>query len=72
MAENEFIAGDIVRHTLFTQSSHMMVIHKLGENTYGCRYYQGGQFLYSEFEAFELERISLSNPLNPGDMISAS
>lgn len=72
MSENNFIVGDIVRHALFTQSSHMMVIHKLGENTYGCRYFNGGQFLYSEFESFELERVSISNPLNPGDMIGAS
>lgn len=72
MSVNEFIPGDIVRHTLFIQSNHMMVIHKLGESTYGCRYFYNGQFLYSEFETFELERISISNPVNPGDVIAAS
>lgn len=72
MNPEQFNAGEIVRHVLFIQSNHMMVIRKLGESTYGCRYYQGGQLLYAEFESFELERVANASPINPGDLIVAS
>lgn len=57
MEKKELKPGDIVRHALFPQASHMIVIRKLGESAYACRHFNDGQFFYHEFEDFELEKI---------------
>ena len=72
MEENLFKPGDVVRHSFFTMAGQLLIIRKLGESTYGCRYFQGGQLLYTELEAFELERVEKSKPAGDSDVIVPS
>lgn len=72
MTLQELKPGDIVRHSLFTQANHLLVIRKLGESTYGCRHYIDGQFFYTEFEVFELEKVTSTPTPNSNDMIIPS